>query len=289
MSGPSPMIPNGFVTATSPPSLVLRVTCAVVGALGLILGTVAVFREVSGAGATVLVLAGLVFVLLSIFWPLAGARFGRPRATSNASLVQLLESADPQVRLAAAEAVLGPTARDPRAERADLKELALGVLLDRDLVRRLGDLLRRSGHDISSDAIASASHSPAADVMITVDDDVSVPVAANPSSDVAPAAVLHRLGQVAQRTGSRSAVVIFTGAASGALPLPSTTTIGDVAVYTAYSPRLSDEVTVLSAVGQAVDHARPVVPALPPTPAVHRSPAHNGSASSVLSEEPQHS
>lgn len=283
MSGSAPMRPNGFAPITSPPGLVLRVGFAVVGGLGLLFGAIAVFRTANSAGATALLVVGLLLVLAAVVWPLGGAtRLGRGvRSSTSGALVGLLESSDPQVRLAAAEAVLGPPSTDPRVVRADLRELALGVLLDRDLVRRLADLLRHSGRRVASDAVGSASHTPAADVLLQLDGDVQLPVVVNPGADAAPAAVLHRLAQVAARHGSRSAVLVFTGSGGGPLPLPSTTVIGDVSVFTAYSPRLGDEVTVLAAVSQAV--AQAVSEAGPP--ARGASPATNGSAH--VSEEAQ--
>ena len=65
---------------------------------------------------------------------------GRPRPTSW--------SPRSQVRLAAVEAVLGPLSTDPRAARATCGSRARR-LLDRDLVRRLADLLRHAGERVS--------------------------------------------------------------------------------------------------------------------------------------------
>ena len=96
---------------------------------------------------------------------------GWGRRAGADTVAVMLRSPSPQVRLATAEAVLGPEAHTVRRyTSAELRELALDVLLNRDLVRRLADLLRRGGYTVTAaDSVDATLGDPAANVVVRVD------------------------------------------------------------------------------------------------------------------------
>ena len=182
------------------------------------------------------------------------AGWGRRAGTST--VATLLRSPSPQVRLAAAEAVLGPEAHTVRRYTSvDLRELALDVLLNRDLVRRLADLLRRGGYTVTAaDSVDAALGDPAANVVVRVDrpaGQLAVPITVSNDAQPDVPRVVSMLAIAAGRFDTRSAVAIFTGQHDAAVPLSSITPVGEIRIFTVFSPRLGDEQSVLAAVAQA--------------------------------------
>lgn len=248
-------------------STVIRVTLAVVGAVGLLIGTVAVFRSANQAGAVVLLIGGLLFVLAAIAFPSSGsttwfAGWGRRAGTDTVAV--LLRSPSPQVRLATAEAVLGPQAHSDRHHSsAELRELALDVLLNRDLIRRLADLLRRGGYQvIAADMVDAALGDPTASVVVRLDrpsdavhNPVQIPILVSNDATVDVPRTVAALSIAAGRFDTRSAIAVFAGQPTGPVPLSSVTSVGEIRVFAVYSPRLRDEQSVLAAVAQAVEVA----------------------------------
>jgi hypothetical protein len=251
----------------TPASMVIRVTLAVVGAVGLLIGTIAVFRSANQAGAVVLLIGGLLFVLAAIAFPSSGsttwfAGWGRRAGTDT--VAALLRSPSPQVRLATAEAVLGPQAHSDRHHSsAELRELALDVLLNRDLIRRLADLLRRGGYSvIAADMVDAALGDPTASVVVRLDrpgdavqNPVQIPILVSNDATVDVPRTVAALSIAAGRFDTRSAIAVFAGQSAGPVPLSSVTSVGEIRVFAVYSPRLRDEQSVLAAVAQAVEVA----------------------------------
>jgi hypothetical protein len=262
----------------TPASTVIRVTLAVVGGVGLLIGTIAVFRTANQAGAAILLVGGLIFVLAAIAYPSSSSTTwfaGWGRRAGLDLVGSLLRSPHPQVRLAAAEAVLGPDASGRRYSSAELREQALDVLLNRDLIRRLADLLRRGGYTVTAaDSVDAALSDPAANVLVRVDQPertLSVPITISNDIGIDVPRVVAELSIAAGRFGTHSAVAIFTGQHDGPVPLSSVTPVGPIRIFTVYSPRLGDEQSVLAAVGQAVQATIEATP--PPVPNLSTAPA----------------
>lgn len=279
----------------TPASTVIRVTLAVLGGVGLLTGTIAVFGTANQAGAVVLLLGGVLFVLAAIAYPSTSTTWfaGWGRRAGTSTVATLLRSPSPQVRLAAAEAVLGPethTAR--RYTSAHLRELALDVLLNRDLVRRLADLLRRGGYTvIAADSVDAALGDPAANVVVRVDKparQLAVPITVNNDAQPEVPRVVSMLAIAAGRFDTRSAVAIFTDQHDAAVPLSSITPVGEIRIFTVFSPRLGDEQSVLAAVAQAIDVAGASSSISAPGPGVEAAPAPspNGSTAHEAIERP---
>ena len=177
------------------------------------------FGTANQAGAAVLLIGGVLFVLAAIAYP-SSRRPGSPGGGAGPgtdTVATLLRSPSPQVRLAAAEAVLGPEAHTGRRyTSAELRELALDVLLNRDLVRRLADLLRRGGYTVTAaDSVDAALGDPAANVVVRVDRAGGASSQCRSWSATTPAptcrSVVATLAIAAGRFDTRSAVAIFTG------------------------------------------------------------------------------
>ena len=257
-------------TAT-PASTVIRVTLAVVGAVGLLLGTVAVFRTANQAGAVTVLILSVLFIAAAIGYPSSGTTTwfgGWGRRTGTDAVANLLRSPSPQVRLASAEAVLGP--ENPHSRNytaAELRELALEVLLNRDLVRRLADLLRRGGHTVTAaDSVDAALSDPAANVVVRVDrpgdseGPLQIPILISHDAGAEVPRVVAELAIAAGRFNTRSAIAVFSGVPHGAVPLSSVTPVGEIRIFTVHSPRLGDEQSVLAAVAQAIEVAQVEAP-----------------------------
>jgi hypothetical protein len=273
----------------TPASTVIRVTLAVVGSVGLLIGVIAVFRSPNQAGAVTVLIGGLLFIAAAIGYPSNGTATwfgGWGRRTGTDAVATLLRSPSPQVRLASAEAVLGPPAPNGRSYTAvELRELAL----------RLADLLRRGGYRVTAaDSVDAALTDPAANVVVEVDGadgPVQIPILISNDGDSEVPRVVAELAIAAGRFNTRSAVAVFSGLPHGAVPLGSVTPVGEIRIFTVHSPRLGDEQSVLAAIGQAVE----VAAATPAVEAPVRSPISpqhlNGSApvvSPAPAEEPQH-
>lgn len=244
----------------TPASTVIRVILAVVGGVGLLTGTVAVFRSANQAGAATLLIGGVLFVLAAIAYPSGSTTWfaGWGRRAGADTVAVLLRSPSPSVRLAAAEAVLGPEAHAGRRySSAELRELALDVLLNRDLVRRLADLLRRSGHTVlAADSVDAALGDPAANVVVRVDrpgGGVQIPILVSNDAAADVPRTVAALSVAAGRFNTRSAIAVFTGHPAGPVPLSSVTPVGEIRVFAVYSPRLGDEQSILAAVAQAIE------------------------------------
>ena len=275
----------------TPASTVIRVTLAVVGSVGLLLGTIAVFQTDNQAGAVTVLIAGLLFVAAAIGFPANGATTwfgGWGRRAGTDAVANLLRSPSPQVRLASAEAVLGPEAQHSRAyTAAEIRELALDVLLNRDLVRRLADLLRRGGYTvIAADSVDAALSDPAANVVVRVDradGAVQIPMRISNDADTDVPRVVAELAIAAGRFNTRSAIAVFSGLTHGAVPLGSVTPVGDIRIFTVHSPRIGDEQSVLAAVAQAVEVAQHTPAVEPPPAASPVSPQRlNGSTAATV-------
>lgn len=244
----------------TPASTVIRVTLAVVGGVGLLTGTIAVFRSTNQAGAVALLIGGVLFVLAAIAFPSGSGQWfaGWGRRAGADTVAVMLRSPSPQVRLASAEAVLGSDAHSSRRySSAELREMALDVLLNRDLVRRVADLLRRGGYTVTAaDSVDASLTDPAANVVVRADrpgGSVQIPISVSNDSGADVPSVVAALSVAAGRFDSRSAIAVFTGQAHGPVPLSSVTPVGEIRVFTVYSPRLGDEQSVLSAVAQAIE------------------------------------
>ena len=279
----------------TPASTVIRVTLAVVGAVGLLTGTIAVFGTTNQAGAATLLIGGVLFVLAAIAYPSGSTTWfaGWGRRAGADTIAMLLRSPSPQVRLASAEAVLGPEAHTGRRySSAELRELALDVLLNRDLVRRLADLLRRGGYTVTAaDSVDAALGDPAANVVVRVDSAggaLQIPIMVSNDAGADVPSVVAALSIAAGRFDTRSAVAVFTGQPHGPVPLSSVTPVGEIRIFAVYSPRLGDEQSVLAAVAQAVEvsrQSRSLSPAPPAeTPAPSQSSNTNGAAPPASTE-----
>ena len=284
----------------TPASTVIRVTLAVVGSVGLLIGTIAVFRSDNQAGAVTVLIFGLLFIAAAIGFPSNGTTTwfgGWGRRAGTSTVAALLRSPSPQVRLASAEAVLGPEAQPGRNYTAvELREMALDVLLNRDLVRRLADLLRRGGYTvIAADSVDAALSDPAANVVVRVEGpegSLQIPILISNDIGAEVPRVVAELAIAAGRFNTRSALAVFSGLAHGAVPLSSVTPVGEIRIFTVHSPRLGDEQSVLAAVAQAVEVAQRPALAAPAEPSPNKSPASppglNGSAPALAPvEEPQ--
>ena len=268
----------------TPASTVIRVTLAVVGGVGLLTGTIAVFGSTNQAGAATLLIGGVLFVLAAIAYPSGSTTWfaGWGRRAGTDTIAALLRSPSPQVRLASAEAVLGPEAHAGRRySSAELRELALDVLLNRDLVRRLADLLRRGGYTVTAaDSVDATLGDPAANVVVRIDGvggSVQIPIMVSNDVGADVPSVVAALSIAAGRFDTRSAVAVFSGQPHGPVPLSSVTPVGEIRIFAVYSPRLGDEQSVLAAVAQAVEVSRQT-PSIT-TPAPRRG--HSGAESSV--------
>ncbi len=248
----------------TPASTVIRVTLAVVGSVGLLIGVIAVFRSPNQAGAVTVLIISLLFIAAAFAFPSSGTTTwfgGWGRRTGTDAVAALLRSPSPQVRLASAEAVLGPGSPQGRTYTAvELRELALEVLLNRDLVRRLADLLRRGGYAVTAaDSVDAALSDPAANVVVRVDRPdgaLQIPILISNDAGAEVPRVVAELAIAAGRFNTRSAVAVFSGLPDGAVPLGSVTPVGEIRIYTVHSPRLGDEQSVLAAVAQAVEVAQ---------------------------------
>ncbi len=272
----------------TPASTVIRVTLAVLGGVGLLTGTIAVFGTANQAGAAVLLIAGVLFVLAAIAYPSTSTTWfaGWGRRAGTSTVATLLRSPSPQVRLAAAEAVLGPEAHTVRRYTSvDLRELALDVLLNRDLVRRLADLLRRGGYTVTAaDSVDAALGDPAANVVVRVDrpaGQLAVPITVSNDAQPDVPRVVSMLAIAAGRFDTRSAVAIFTGQHDAAVPLSSITPVGEIRIFTVFSPRLGDEQSVLAAVAQALEVAGALPSNSAAAPSVEAAPAASTNGSTV--------
>lgn len=225
-----------------------------VGLLGLLFGGIAVFTTLNQAGAFALLIGGVIFVLFALAGELPtgpGAAAGGRRGDEGA-LVDLLRSSDPHVRMAAAEAVLDASAQGTNSVVS--REAALGVLLERDLIRRLVDLIRRGGYTVQSEGVTAGTGNATADVVVSVNaggTERLVPIAVKTASALDGPETIQRMGAVATAFQANGAVLLFTGVQSGEPALGSVTPFGDVQIFTAFSPRLNDEQAVLAAVARA--------------------------------------
>ena len=281
----------------TPASTVIRVTLAVLGGVGLLTGTIAVFGTANQAGAVVLLLGGLLFVLAAIAYPSTSTTWfaGWGRRAGTSTVATLLRSPSPHIRLAAAEAVLGPEGHTVRRYSAtDLRELALDVLLNRDLVRRLADLLRRYGYTVTAaDSVDAALGDPAANVVVRIDrptGQLAVPIMVSNDAQPDVPRVVSMLAIAAGRFDTRSAVAIFTGQHDTAVPLSSITPVGEIRIFTVFSPRLGDEQSVVAAVAQAIEFAGASPSISAPAPNVEAAaapaPRTNGSTAHEVLERP---
>lgn len=231
----------------------LRYGVGAVGLLGLLLGGIAVFNTTNQAGAVALLIGGVVFVLFALAGELPSGSTGvAGRRHDQGALVDLLHSSDPHVRMAAAEAVLDANAQGTSS--ADAREAALGVLLERDLIRRLTDIIRRGGYAVQSEGVTAGTGNATADVVVSVTTggiQRLVPIAVKTASALDGPQTIQRMGAVATAFQAHGVVLLYTGTQSGDPPLSSVTPFGDVQVFTAFSPRLNDERAVLAAVARA--------------------------------------
>jgi len=234
----------------------VRYGLGAVGVLGLLLGGIAVFTTLNQAGAFALLIGGVIFVLFALAGELPtgpGAAAGGRRRDEGA-LVDLLRSSDPHVRMAAAEAVLDGSG--PETNSVVAREAALGVLLERDLIRRLVDLIRRGGFTVQSEGVTAGTGNATADVVVSVNTggkERLVPIAVKTASALDGPHTIQRMGAVATAFQAHGAVLLYTGVQSGEPPLGSVTPFGDVQIFTAFSPRLNDEQAVLAAVARAAE------------------------------------
>jgi hypothetical protein len=273
----------------TPASTVIRVALAVVGGVGLLTGTIAVFRTTNQVGAVALLIGGVLFVLAAIGYPSGSSQWfaGWGRRAGADTVAVMLRSPSPQVRLATAEAVLGPEAHSARRySSAELRDLALDVLLNRDLVRRVADLLRRGGYTVTAaDSVDATLTDPAANVVVRADrpgGTVQIPISVSNDSGADVPSVVAALSVAAGRFDSRSAIAVFTGHARGPVPLSSITPVGEIRVFAVYSPRLGDEQSVLSAVAQAIEVSSAPAPSVQSSaelsPPAGPPPSTNGTA-----------
>ena len=258
MTGPSSQLP-----------MLLRYVLAGAGGLVLVLGVVAVFGTLNGLGSLALVVSGAVLVLGALGL-LPGLR--RPFEQSvegSAPVLDLLGSPDPAIRMAAAEAVLGRVHGPRRSPGGDPRQVAVSVLLERDLVRRLGDLLRHSGYAVEPDGARPGMTTVGADLVVGVtgSEGVSaVPVSLSTSSGGDVQREVQRIGAVAARMGARTAIALFTGQHDGDVPLGHVTAVGEVRVATVFSPQLSDERAILAALKESAALSRPAEAAISDSP-----------------------
>lgn len=231
----------------------LRYAVAGVGALAVLLGVIAVFTTLNGVGALALLVGGVALIVAGLFARVPTLMSTRRQDTDI--LLDLLRSADPGVRMAAAEAVLDTNPR-PAITAGDARGAALEALIERDLVRRLADLLRRAGHVVESDTLASGSGNATADVVVRVTGSQGlrpVPITVKTVAGGDGTASVQQMAAVVSRFGAKAGLLLYTGAQVGDVPLGSVTPFGEAVVFSVYSPRLTDEQTILSAVSRAAD------------------------------------
>lgn len=253
-----------LLRAPSQVNAYLRYGIATLGGLGLLLGAIAVFSTSNGLGAGALLLVGTVLLVVALSNRVPAAPgWGRDtRAGREVEILHdLLGASDPRVRTFVAETVLQESlAPTWSLSEQDIRESAVRVLMERDLIRRLIDLLRGAGHVIESDVLPARPGPDVADVVIRLDGrdgKKAVPITVLNGPSATGADTIQRSAALASKLGAGSAVIVHTGPQPAGSPLPSTTAYGEVAVFSVFAPRLTDSGELLAAVASAIDAAAP--------------------------------